>query len=59
MSTPLIHYPKSEFDIHNIESVFSAFEIGKTLGRFSDCASKGDINKLIKAMIQFGASYQF
>lgn len=44
----LVH-SKSQLDIQNVESVFSAFEMAKTLGRFSDYSAE-KIDNLVKSM---------
>ena len=44
----LVH-SKSQLDIQNVESVFAAFEMAKTLGRFSDYSAE-DIDFLVKSM---------
>lgn len=43
-------HSKSEFDIHNVESVFAAMEMGKTLEKFPGCESVADIDGLIGDM---------
>ncbi len=44
----LVH-SKSQLDIQNVESVFAAFEMAKTLGRFSNYSVE-DIDFLVKSM---------
>lgn len=42
-------YSKANLDISNVESVFAAFEMGKTLGRFVGCEGS-EIDELVAAM---------
>ncbi len=43
-------HSKSEFDIHNVESVFAAIEMGKTLNKFPGCETGEQIDDLIRDM---------
>jgi len=43
-------HSKSEFDIYNVESVFAAMEMGKTLEKFPGCDTVEEIDNLIANM---------
>ena len=42
-------HSKAKLDIHNVESVFAAFEMSKTLGRFADY-TRQQIDELVASM---------
>ena len=46
-------YYKSHLELHNIESVFGAFEMGRLIGRLGDCPVKqiGELSNAMKRLI--------